>query len=207
MGAGLHWVNGINPTVSLHLIRTYWVPRLLYGLEATQVLQKDISDISLYYKWLLKQTQHLPDKTADAAVYLMLGKPPIQAEIHRRIFTIFGSITRNYESVENQLAWRQLSVKTNSSHSWFIMVKSLLERYNLPSIYDLLRNPPGKFTWKDQVKRAVFSHWEEKTNKRWSFFQIVFKIPWHKEIKTGKESTMDQCWIWNNCHSESCCQV
>ena len=106
MGAGLHWVNGINPTVSLHLIRTYWVPRLLYGLEATQVLQKDISDISLYYKWLLKQTQHLPDKTADAAVYLMLGKPPIQAEIHRRIFTIFGSIARNYESVENQLAWR-----------------------------------------------------------------------------------------------------
>ena len=138
MGAGLYGVNGINPTASLHLIRTYIVPRLLYGLEATHILQKDIADISLYDKRLLKQIQHLPDKTADAAVYLMLGEPPIQAEIHRRLFTIFGSITRNYESVENQLAWRQLSVKTNSSHSWFIMVKSLVERYSLPSIYDLL---------------------------------------------------------------------
>lgn len=97
-------------------------------LEATKILQNDITDISLKYKRLLKQIQHLPDKTADAAVYLMLGEPPIQAETHRRLFTIFGSITItfcNYESVENQLAWQQLSVETNSSQSWFIMVKSL----------------------------------------------------------------------------------
>jgi len=50
MGAGLHGVNGINPTVSLHLIRNNIVPRLLYDLEATQILQKDITDINLYYK-------------------------------------------------------------------------------------------------------------------------------------------------------------
>jgi len=127
----------------------------------------------------------------------MLGEPPIQAEIHRRLFTIFGSITRNYESVENQLAWRQLFVKTNSSHSWFIMVKSLLERYNLPSIYDLLRNPPGKFTWKDQVKRTVFSHWEEKLRDEASS-KSSLKYLDIKKLKLGKTHL-----LWTNAGFET----
>jgi hypothetical protein len=33
MGAGLHGLNGLNPKVSIHIIRIYVIPRLIYGLE------------------------------------------------------------------------------------------------------------------------------------------------------------------------------
>ncbi|CAG2248491.1 unnamed protein product [Mytilus edulis] len=146
MGAGLHGANGLNPCVSLHLLRIYIVPRLTYGLESIRLAAKDLTLITKYHKRLLKQLQHLPDKAADSASYLLLGEPPIKAEIHKRIFTTFGTIVRNYDSIEHQLAWRQLATKSNSSNSWFIMVKTLLEMYDLPSCYDLLQNPPGKST-------------------------------------------------------------
>ncbi|CAC5359503.1 unnamed protein product [Mytilus coruscus] len=162
MGAGLHGANGLNPCVSLHLIRIYIVPRLTYGLESIRLAAKDLTSITKYHKRLLKQLQHLPDKAADSASYLLLGEPPIKAEIHKRIFTTFGNIVRNFDSIEHQLAWRQLATKPNSSNSWFIMVKTLLEMYDLPSCYDLLQNPPGKSTWKNLVKSTVNSFWEQK---------------------------------------------
>ncbi|VDI04539.1 Hypothetical predicted protein [Mytilus galloprovincialis] len=162
MGAGLHGINGLNPCVSLHLIRIYIIPRLTYGLEAIRLAAKDLTTINQYYKRLLKQIQHLPDKAADSACYLLLGEPPIKAEIHRRILTTFGNIIRNFDSIEHQLAWRQLATKSKSSNSWFIMVKSILEQYDLPSCYDLLQNPPGKLTWKELVKRTVNSYWDNK---------------------------------------------
>jgi hypothetical protein len=35
MGAGLHGLNDLNPKASVHLIKCYVLPRLLYGLEVT----------------------------------------------------------------------------------------------------------------------------------------------------------------------------
>ncbi|CAC5390934.1 unnamed protein product [Mytilus coruscus] len=125
-------------------------------------ISKDLTSITKYHKQLLKQLQHLPDKATDSASYLLLGEPPIKAEIHKRIFTTFGNIVRNFDSIEHQLAWRQLATKSNSSNSWFIMVKTLLEMYDLPPCYDLLQNPPGKSTWKNLVKSTVNSFWEQK---------------------------------------------
>jgi len=77
------------------------------------------------------------------------------------------------------------------------MVKSLLERYNLPSIYDLLRNPPGKFTWKDQVKRTVFSHWEEKLRDEASS-KSSLKYLDIKKLKLGKTHL-----LWTNAGFET----
>ena len=92
----------------------------------------------------------------------MLGELPIEAEIHKRIFGTFGNIIRSYGSVEYELAWRQLSLKSDKSHSWFIMVKTLLELYELPSVYDLLQSPPGKYSWKNLVKNTVNRYWNLK---------------------------------------------
>ena len=35
-------------------------------------------------------------------------------------------------------------MKSRNEHSWFNIVKSVLERYNLPSPYKLLENAPSK---------------------------------------------------------------
>ncbi|CAG2194396.1 unnamed protein product [Mytilus edulis] len=88
MGAGLYGLNGVNPKVSLHLIRCYVIPRLLYGLEVILLSKTDISNLTTYFVKLLKRIQHLPDRTANAAVLLLIGQIPIEAEIHKRILGI-----------------------------------------------------------------------------------------------------------------------
>ncbi|CAC5367796.1 unnamed protein product [Mytilus coruscus] len=91
MGAGLYDQNGVNPKVSLHLIHCYVIPRLLYGLEVILLSKTDISYLTTYFVKLLKRIQHLPDRTANATVLLLIGQIPIEAEIHKRILE-FGSI-------------------------------------------------------------------------------------------------------------------
>ena len=168
MGSGLHGANGLNPQVSLHLIRVYVLPRLIYGLDVIRMTAKDTALLTAYHKKLLKQIQHLPDRASDAASYLLLGEAPLEAEIHKRTLTMFGAVCRDYESVPNQLAWRQLATKKKTSHSWFIHVATLLHKYGLPNPHDLLESPPGKHAWKNTVYRAIDSHWEKhlKTNAK-----------------------------------------
>lgn len=162
LGAGLHGINGLNPMVSIHLIRIYILPRLVYGLDVIRLTTKDMDNISMYFKRLLKQVQHLPDRTSDAGTYLMLGEPPLTAEIHKRILTTFGTICRDYNSIEHQIAQRQLAMKSRNSQSWFTVVQEILDKYMLPSAHDILEAPPGRHTWKALVYRTINQFWEEK---------------------------------------------
>ena len=45
-------------------------------------------------------------------------------------------------------------------YSWFIAVKEIFIKYNLPDPYDLLKDPPTKFHWRRIVNKHVNSHWE-----------------------------------------------
>ena len=58
MGAGLHGLNGVNPSVSAHCIRIYVLPRLLYGLDVIRLTRSDLKNLEAYYLKLLKQIQH-----------------------------------------------------------------------------------------------------------------------------------------------------
>ena len=64
MGAGLHGLNGVNPSVSAHLIRIYVLPRLLYGLDVIRLTRSDLKNLERYYLKLLKPIQHFPSRTA-----------------------------------------------------------------------------------------------------------------------------------------------
>jgi hypothetical protein len=103
MGAGLHGLNGLNPKVSIHIIRIYVIPRLIYGLETIRIAAADLTGINMYFKRLLKQIQHLPERTSDAATYLLHGQIPITGEIHKRALTTFGNIIRDFGTVESQI--------------------------------------------------------------------------------------------------------
>jgi predicted NACHT family NTPase len=45
----------------------------------------------------------------------------------------FGQITRDKESIENQIAYKQIAIYDLNSKSWFSKLKSILAKYNLPT--------------------------------------------------------------------------
>ncbi|MEW8548618.1 MAG: reverse transcriptase family protein, partial [Candidatus Thiodiazotropha sp.] len=160
MPAGMHGENGLDPESSLHLYQIYVIPILLYGLEVVLPRPKIVDIADKFNKKYLKCLLSVPITTADAAVYILSGTIPIQGMIEQRILGFFGSICRlPCTSVEKQLAERQLTAKPLNSNSWFIAVKKLLIKYNLPDPFELLENPPSKYTWKRRVRDAINGYW------------------------------------------------
>ena len=161
MSSGLHEENGLDPETAIHLMQTYVLPVLIYGMEVVLPKRKYIDMLDKFYKKFLKMILSLPLNTADPLVYVLSGTIPVEAIIHRRALTFFRNICRLPETtIEHRLAVRQLSVKSFTSHSWFIAVKEIFIKYNLPDPYDLLRDPPTKFHWGRIVNKHVNSHWE-----------------------------------------------
>ena len=54
------------------------------GWKLHVVLKKtDVTNLHMYQRRILKKTQHLPDRTADEAVFLLAGVLPVEAVIDK----------------------------------------------------------------------------------------------------------------------------
>ena len=82
MGAGFHGNNGSSPMVIRQLYLLYVVPRCIYGLETLIFKKSHLEALERYHRKTLKQLLSLPDRTANEAVYLLAGIPPITALLH-----------------------------------------------------------------------------------------------------------------------------
>ena len=101
--------------------------------------------------------------TASPVLHILTGILPVEAMVHKRILALFGSICRlNEDSVEKRLCRRQMSVKSYTSHSWFIIVKELLIKYDLDSPFSLLESKLSKPKWRYRVAKAVNSYCVER---------------------------------------------
>ena len=158
----MHGLNGLDPTVSYKLWNTYIASQLFYGLEATGATEKHILKIETYQCQVFRQLQHLPQKTSTAAVYLLIGAMPAEGVYHRRLLCFICNIIREEDSTEAKIIRRQAAVKDLTSHSLVSNVRTTLAKYGLPSIYELLDNPPSSGKWKAQVKAATQKYWTEK---------------------------------------------
>jgi hypothetical protein len=155
MGAGLHGLSGLNPRASIHLINCYVIPRLLCGLDVIQLSAIDVKNLNVYFNKPVKQIQHLPERTANAGVLLLIGQIPIEGQIHERMLCTFRNVIANTNSVEQNIAYRQLAIKSNDSKSWFIKIVQITQIYDLPSPYDLMETPPNKRKWKKNLLQTL----------------------------------------------------
>ena len=81
--------------------------------------------------------------------------------MHKNALTTFVNMIRQKGSIENDIALRQLVMKDENDKSWFMFVRGILKLYSLPSIFQLLDNPPSKNEWKRLLNRAVNTAIEE----------------------------------------------
>ncbi|CAG2194613.1 unnamed protein product [Mytilus edulis] len=161
MPAGLHGKNGLDIQSLLHIFNIYVIPVLLYGLELVTPTGKNLDIIDIFHKKCIKQLLSLPTSTATPAIYILSGQLPIEGQIHKKILSLFGNISRQPQnSLEKQIAYRQLLMKTDDSNSWFIIVKTILAKYNLPSALHLLDSQIQKLKWKTMVNKEVSKYWK-----------------------------------------------
>ena len=165
LGSGMHGKNGISPIITVQMWNTFVIPRLLHGIELLDVRKKNLEDLEVYQRKILKQLQSLPERTASVAVLGLVGVKTIEAQIDIKILTTFLNIAKDPSSLEHQLAHRQLLIKSENSGSWFIKVKQILHKYDLPEPVYLLhdiRSEKAKKHWKNIIKKEINAFWHFK---------------------------------------------
>lgn len=165
MGAGFQSGNGLKACLNGFLWSTYVVPRLTYGLEVLTLRKKDIDSLEKFQRKSLKQLQGLPDKTPNVICTSLLGILPIETVIEKNALILFMNIIRDQDSIEYQIAERQLAMKDISEKSWFNYVKSVLSKYNMPSIYSLLESDISNSEWKTLLNYSINFYVEEQWKK------------------------------------------
>jgi hypothetical protein len=142
---------------------------MLYGMELIIPKATPLIQLELFQKRMLKQILSLPTRTADAAVYVLSGILPVEAQIHIRTLVLFNNICNQADnSIEKNLARRQLIVKSNESSSWFIEIK-YIPVLREASWY--LDNSPKKSVWTSTVKRNIYEHWSKSITESIPFYK------------------------------------
>ena len=160
MNSGYHGTNGLSPATSFQIYITYVLPRLLYGLEILPLNKTHIASLEKFHKNSLRIIQSLPERTATAAVYLLLGALPVEAEIHKKQLSLLHSILDSNNSRIKEVLNHQIAVNFDNKDSFFHRVLKVLELYKLPDITSLKQQLPTKTLWKDFLG-SVKTYWRE----------------------------------------------
>jgi hypothetical protein len=84
-----------------------------------------------------------------------MGRIPVVGESHKRILKTFRNIIRKDNSIEKDIALRQIALKGQNSDSWFSKLDEISEKYSLNSPHDLIVNPPTKSSWNRSVGTTI----------------------------------------------------
>ena len=163
MGAGAYGCSGVTPPLVAHLWKIYALPRMTYGLEVFELTAKEVHQLEKFQRSTLRLIQNFPINTAICAVYGLLGIRPMQQELDLRKLTLLGNVLSNRDSIEYQIAQRQLAVKSLDSKSWFSSCNRLLYKYGLPNLYNADKTFESMEKWKSLIKR----HIDEYVRTQW----------------------------------------
>ena len=165
MGAGMTTTNILHPRTSRKLLYLYVIPTLVHSLETLDLTEGDRDRLDGFMRDTYRRLQALPKETANCASNILLGTLPIQAVLDSHILGLFIRILHLDNSREKEVIQRQLVIKDIDSASWMQKVRRLLWKYDLPSVFTLLQNPPEKERWKRMVKSAITAYWSNKIVK------------------------------------------
>jgi hypothetical protein len=88
----------LSPAVQLHLFTIYICPIARSGLSAMALRTTHINPLSAFHKKVIRGFLHLSDKAPVPALYFLTGELPVEARIHRDVFSLFYNIWVNPQS-------------------------------------------------------------------------------------------------------------
>ena len=199
LSAGLSRRHRGNPAASLRVEKLYGLPVLLSGLGSLYLLQSELQTLSQHYKQSLEGLQKLYQRTPEPVVYFLGGSLPFPALLHQRQLTLFAMICRLPENPLHQAAKYFLTCLPDSTKSWFMQIKELCFKYNLPHPLLLLADPPTKNSFRNLVHLNVLDFWQQKLR---SDAEPLFKASL-KYFKPQFMSLSKPHLIWTTCDNNS----
>jgi len=194
----------VNPLTCLKVIKTVYLPKMLYGCELWNSLTRTENLIlERSYRHVIKTIQNLHRRTRTDVVLGLLGLLPLEAEIDtRKLCFVGGLLCMNRQYLPHKVCvTRLLSIiyQHSSQERGFIPdILRLLDKYNLrPHVKTFIAS--GTFSpkpkWKKLVRKSVFDYhrlaWRERIDADYSlrtFSKIHPSLTVHPAWYVAKEN-------------------
>ena len=142
----------LGPAVKLHLYRTFVCPVLRSGLSSLVLKNITLQPLSIFERKTIKGILKLSKQASTPALYFLTGELPVEAKIHRDVFSLFFSIWSNPDSKIYEIVKYLLSSCSSSSKTWSNYINQLSLQYGMDAPYNLFKNdPPTKSSFKNNV--------------------------------------------------------
>lgn len=133
----------LTPQYPFKIYKSYCRARISYGLEVIKLTSTERTEQEIVAVKILKNIQGLPDQCAHIAAYILLGPMSITSHIERQTLTVFLNIASCL--IEHKLfVFRQLSMKDENNYGWFTFIRLSLQKYSLPTAYEIRKDPHMK---------------------------------------------------------------
>ena len=104
---GIAKANRGNPAASLRAHTTYCSPVFFSGVATLLLNSSEVTMLDQHYKVTIQRLQKLQDKTPHCAVMFLGGHLPGKAQLHLRILSLFGMVSRLQDTFLNKIAVHQ----------------------------------------------------------------------------------------------------
>ena len=151
-----------NPVVGIRLEKVYGSPVLLSGISVLFLSSSEISLLDKHLKSTYQNIQKLLPDTPRSVVHFLSGSLPGEATIHLRMLGIFGMVARLTADPLRIHARNVLISAKSSSKSWFLQIRDICLKYNLPHPLVILETQPDKEAFKKLISAKIISYWENR---------------------------------------------
>ena len=168
MPAGLARRHHGNPAAGLKVVQLFGLPVLLSGLASLVLNKHELEVLDFNHKVAVERVLRLYPRTPAAFVYLLAGCLPASATLHLKQLSLLGMVARQGPSaILHRYATFILSNPPSTGRSaasvpWFIQIRHLCMKYDLPDPLQVLAGPPTKSQWKNTCTKLVVSFWGTK---------------------------------------------
>ena len=119
----------LSPVLKFHLFRTYTCPIVRSGLASFSLRSESLNTLAIFHRKILRSILSLSKNATIPAIHFLLGELPIEAQIHKDIFSLFYSVWRNPGSKIHKIVKYLLQNSPKNSRTWFIHIRNLSQKY------------------------------------------------------------------------------
>ena len=136
-----------------------------------------INRLSIFQRKPLKGVLKVSKQASTAGIHFLTGELPIEAKIHRDVFSVFYSVWANPDTKINAIVKHLLSSSSEDSKTWSIFVRQICHQYGLEDpLFCLRKDPPTKSAFKSVTDAIIKAFHETELRRKADMKYFMFRL-------------------------------
>ena len=172
----------LSPALQMHLFRVYICPIARSGLAAMALKNTHIKPLIAFQRKIIRGFLRISDRSPIPSLYFLTGELPIEAKLHRDIFSLFYIIWNNPKSKISEILRFLMENSAPNSHTWARHIRILAEQYEIEDPLTAIQQaPPTKSEYKQYIITKITVHHERRlreiaaTNSKMKYLNVNIK--------------------------------